>query len=174
MTKDKQLGKEMLHGRNGQGPFSAWLVRQQPLSCPREGCLLDPQERERGKVDTVSLSLSALHLIHTVSHSLSLSLTTKIKPWNNIPNAEEGSSITLWYSSLPSTCFIHHLSSVLCLAVRCQSHPIRQSLEQHADVFWHLSFDYLKYTSKTRCAESCCVWMSSYFTHKRHMVGFEK
>lgn len=116
MTKDKQLGKEMLHGRNGQGPFSAWLVRHQPRSCPREGCLLDPQEWGREKVDSQWASSFPAFLSFTKTHALSL--MTKIKPWNNIPNAEKGSSITLCYSSLPSTCFIHHFS-ILHPAIQC-------------------------------------------------------
>lgn len=69
MTKDKQLGKEMLHGRNGQGPFSAWLVRHQPLSCPREGCLLDLQERERERESWHSKPPA---LSYTVTLSLAL------------------------------------------------------------------------------------------------------
>lgn len=116
MTRDKQLGKEMLCGRSGQGPFSAWLVRQQPRSRAGKGCLLDPQEGERWHSAPLLTPFSLTHT-HTHMHtspsprltaSSSLCLMTKIKPWNNIPNAEEGSSITPWYSSLPSTCLAHH------------------------------------------------------------------
>lgn len=53
------------------------------------------------------------------SHCRSLPLMTKIKPWNNILNAEKGSSITPRYSSLPSTCFTHHLPSMHCLTAWC-------------------------------------------------------
>lgn len=47
-------------------------------------------ERERERVDTVSLLLSALHLTISLSLPLSVFLMTKIKPKNNIPMLRKG------------------------------------------------------------------------------------
>lgn len=53
-----------------------------------------------------STACKRIHLFIPTSYCL---FRSQIKPWINIPNAEEESSFTQWFSSLPSTCtHLHH------------------------------------------------------------------
>lgn len=152
-------GVDKGHFQPGWSDTSPWavLVKAVYLTHRRERESERKRERRRERWHSKPPALTP--------SSLSLYLMTKIKPWNNILNAEEGSSITPWYSSLASTCFIHHLPSMRCLVLQWLTFMhVWINMQTCIHLSLTLSFSDLEWRWMERAEATCLVLVTLTFS----------